>query len=221
MSSAISDAVSQARAARAELPPTDTTLPTTSEQATANALPTTGGAPRSLTDFLDNANMAVDCYLGVSEIGIFFGKDKKPHDSVLVRLKISDGKAGFSLRVNAPGNVVYHTSWDGLTEARSRENWQRLAADSKKIDKNCYVSDLFELPVTLMEDYDRKEGGAIKEGTVVGLSLNYQRVKVFQAFAKRLREEGRLEEEIVVRLNQKTKIGGGQQYGVFEFVEVD
>lgn len=221
MSSAINDAISQARAANAEISQTaQTNLPsaeTVSQQATQVAV---GGAPRSLTDFLDNAGMSVDCYLGVDKGGITFGKDTRQHDSVLVKFTIDQGKPGFTLRVNTGSGVMYHTSWDGMTEARSRENWQKLAADAKKIDKNSYVSDLFELPCELMEDYDRKDGGPIKAGTIVGLSLGYQRVKVFQAFAKKIAAEKRLGEELTVRLVQQTRVGGGQQYGVFTFEEV-
>lgn len=223
MSGAIQDAISAARAANAEHLKTETSLPTTtSDTSTAGSpggLPAVGGAPRSLTDFLDNAGMAVECYVSVSENGISFGKDKKFFDDILVDLTITDGKAGFSLRVNAPGGVVYHTSWDGATEARSRENWQKLTADAKKIDPRSYVSDLYEMPVTLKEAYTLKDGKTLDAGTVVGLSLSYQRVKVFQAWAKKISAEGRLGDSMTVRLTQKTKIGGGQEYGVFEFNE--
>jgi len=165
--------------------------------------------------------MNVEAYITVSELGLRFGKDKLIHDSIDVEMKFGDAKAGYTLRVNTPSGVQYKTSYDGVTEVRSRQNWAAVIADGKKMDANSYASDLIELPVRLLAEGKRKEGGNLKEGTVVGLSISYMNSKAFGAFLKEQYPKYGPDQSFKVRITAVPKKGSGQDYGVFGYEIID
>lgn len=215
MSDAINAALRAAEAAAAETPAPASTMPA---PATAAPLPAAApAAPRSLMDFMESASMNVDAWLGVSDLGIRAGKDKQLHDTIDVEMCFADAKAGFVIRCNTPGGVKYLTSYDGVIEAKSRQNWQAVLADAQRMDGNAYPSDLIELPVRLLHEVKRKENGPLAAGTIVGLSLSYMNAKAFGAFLKeqfpKVGRDGRFK----VRLSAVAKKGSGQDYGVFGY----
>lgn len=180
-----------------------------------------GSAPRSLMDVMSSAAMNVECYLGVNEMGIRFGKDTKPHEEVEVEMAFKNAKSGWVIRVNTPAGVRYLNSYDGISEARSRQNWSAVVADAQKMDGNAYVSDLVELPVTLTKDYPRKEGGPIAAGTIVGLSLSYMNFKNFSSFLQEQFPKVGMDKSFKVKLSSIAKKGSGQSYGVFGYEVID
>lgn len=218
MSDAIADALAAAQKSA------ETQAPVTGSQVTEAikpGMPATSGPSRSLDQFEETAAAGVEAYLGVSELGIQFGKDVKVHEEVLVRFKFSDCKPGWQLRVNAPSGVQYYTTYDGTTEIRTRKNWEALIAEGKRIDDRSYPSDLMEVTARLADTYPRKEGGPIKEDDTVGLSLSYQKVKPFTAFIKKYRPILGDDQEMLVKLTAVAKVGGGNPYGVFAFELID
>lgn len=225
MTSAI-DAALAAAQTEADKIPENTAAPQGGAVATAApqaGLPAAGGAPtRSLMDVMATAAMNVDFYLRVSELGILLGKDKKVHEELIVEVCLKNAKAGWVIRVNTPGaGVRYLNSYDGVTEARSRQNWSAVVADAQRMDGNAYVSDLIELPVKLVGDYDRKEGGPAQDGTIVGLSLSYMGFKAFGAFLQEVVPVYGENTPFKVKLTAVAKRGGGQDYGVFGFQVVE
>lgn len=220
MSDAIAKALAAAEAEAEHTP--DTGLPAAQPQGTGGAVaPAAPGKQRTLTDFLENAAMNVEAYVTVSELGLRFGKDKLIHDSIDVEMKFGDAKAGYVLRVNTAGGVQYLTSWDGVIEARSRQNWQAVIAQAKQMDGNSYPSDLIELPVRLLGEGKRKEGGNLPEGTVVGLSISYMNSKAFGAFLKEQYPRYGADTPFKVRITAVPKKGSGQDYGVFGYEIID
>ncbi|KQS75073.1 hypothetical protein ASG32_08220 [Methylobacterium sp. Leaf361] len=219
MTDAIARALAAAETAAAETPTQTASVPAAAPAASVPAA--APAAPRSLMQFMESASMNVEVYLSVSDLGIRFGKDKQLHDAVEVEMAFKDAKAGFVLRVNTPSGVQYLTSWDGVTEARSRQNWSAVIADAKKMDGNSYPSDLIELPVRLLSDYSRKEGGPLAAGTVVGLSLSYMNAKAFGAFLKEQFPKVGTDTPFKVRLIAVPKKGSGQDYGVFGYEVID
>lgn len=217
MTDAIARALAAASEAAEQAPQTSTAV----AAAPAASAPVAAGQSRSLMDFMDSASMNVEVYLSVSDLGIRFGKDKQLHDAVEVEMAFKDAKAGYVLRVNTPSGVQYLTSWDGVTEARSRQNWAAVIADGKKMDGNSYPSDLIELPVRLLQDYNRKEGGPVPAGTIVGLSISYMNSKAFGAFLKEQYPKVGAETPFKVRLIAVAKKGSGQDYGVFGYEVID
>lgn len=218
MTDAIARALAAAETAAAETPAQTASIPAAAPAASA---PAVGGQQRSLMQFMESASMNVEVYLSVSDLGIRFGKDKQLHDAVEVEMAFKDAKAGFVLRVNTPSGVQYLTSWDGVTEARSRQNWAAVIADAKKMDGNSYPSDLIELPVRLLKDYTRKEGGPVPAGTIVGLSISYMNSKAFGAFLKEQYPKVGTDTPFKVRLIAVPKKGSGQDYGVFGYEVID
>jgi len=221
----VSDAINAALAAAAT--EAENTPQTSTTTAVASA-PIGGGAPavagqqRSLTDFMEASSMNVEVYLAVSHLGIRLGKDIKVHDEIEVEMCFKDAKAGYTLRVNTPNGVQYLTSWDGATEARSRQNWGAVIADAKKMDGNSYPSDLIELPVKLLKDYPRKEGGPLAAGTIVGLSISYKNSQAFAPFLKENYPKFGPNKPLRVKLTAiPKKGGGGQDYGVFGYEVID
>lgn len=222
MSDAINAALAAAQNVADETPSTQTNTAVASAPLGAGAgLPAAGGQQRSLMDFMESTSMNVDCYLAVSELGIRFGKDIKVHDDVEVEMCFKDAKAGYTLRCNTPTGVQYLTSWDGATEVRSRQNWAAVIADAKKMDGASYPSDLIELPVKLLKDYPRKEGGPIAAGTIVGLSISYMNSKAFGAFLKEQYPKVGPNTPFKVKLTAVAKKGSGQDYGVFGYEVID
>lgn len=220
MTDAIARALAAAETAAAETPAqtASASVPAAAPAASATAV---GGQQRSLMQFMESASMNVEVYLSVSDLGIRFGKDKQLHDAVEVEMCFKDAKAGYVLRVNTPSGVQYLTSWDGVIEARSRQNWQAVIADAKKMDGNSYPSDLIELPVRLLSDYNRKEGGPVPAGTIVGLSISYMNSKAFGAFLKEQFPKVGADTPFKVRLIAVPKKGSGQDYGVFGYEVID
>lgn len=218
MTDAIARALAAAETAAAETPTQTASVPAAAPAASA---PAVGGQQRSLMQFMESASMNVEVYLSVSDLGIRFGKDKQLHDAVEVEMCFKDAKAGFVLRVNTPSGVQYLTSWDGVTEARSRQNWAAVIADAKKMDGNSYPSDLIELPVRLLKDYTRKDGGPVPAGTIVGLSISYMNSKAFGAFLKEQYPKVGTDTPFKVRLIAVPKKGSGQDYGVFGYEVID
>jgi hypothetical protein len=218
MVDAIARALAAADEAAQDLPASPSTAVAAAPAASA---PVAAGQQRSLMDFMDSASMNVEVYLAVSHLGIRFGKDVKVHDEVEVEMCFKDAKAGYTLRVNTPSGVQYLTSWDGVMEARSRQNWAAVIADGKKMDGNSYPSDLVELPVRLLQDYPRKEGGPVPAGTIVGLSISYMNSKAFGAFLKEQFPKVGAEKPFRVKLTAVAKKGSGQDYGVFGYEVID
>ncbi|PZP71744.1 hypothetical protein [Methylorubrum populi] len=221
MSDAINAALAAAENAAAELPET-TSSTTAVTSAPIGGAPAVAGQTRSLTDFMESSSMNVEVYLAVSHLGIRLGKDIKVHDEIEVEMCFKDAKAGYTLRVNTPNGVQYLTSWDGAVEARSRQNWAAVQADAKKMDGNSYVSDLIELPVKLLKDYPRKEGGPLAAGSIVGLSISYKNSQAFAPFLKENYPKFGADKPFKVKLTAVAKKGGGgQDYGVFGYEVID
>ena len=221
----MTDAIARALAAASEAAdqtPGSAPVPAAASPAAGAALPATqAAAPRSLMDVLSSAAMNVECYLGVSELGIRFGKDTKVQEDIEVEMAFKNAKSGWVLRVNTPSGVRYLNSYDGISEARSRQNWSAVVADAQKMDGNAYVSDLVELPVILLKDYPRKEGGPIAAGTIVGLSLSYMNFKNFSSFLQEQFPKYGMDQSFKVRLIPVAKKGSGQDYGVFGYEVID
>lgn len=191
---------------------------TTPMTGTAVAQP---GARRSLADLAAAASMSVDFYFGVDDLGIKVGKDKSRRDFVDVELRFGDMKGGWIIRGNSPQGVKYFTSYDGAVEAKSRQPWEAVVARVQQMDGNAYVSDLIELPVTLVEDisdFKDKTIKPIKAGTRGGVSISYQNFKEFAGwFAGELQKYGE-DKTLKVRMSYKAKTGGGNsEYGVYQW----
>jgi hypothetical protein len=177
------------------------------------------GQRRSLADLAASAAMSVDFYFGVDDLGIKIGKDKSRRDSVDVELKFRDIKGGWIIRGNTPNGVKYHTTYDGALEAKSRQPWETIVARVQQADGNAYISDLIELPVTLLNDIDDfkdKTIKPIKAGTRGGVSISYMNYREFCGwFAEMLGEHGE-DKVLKVRIGHKPKTGGGNSdYGVY------
>ena len=221
MSDAINAALRAAQDEAAQTPQPQASVPAPAA-APQGGLPTAGGgAPRTLQDFMATAAMNVEAFLSVSELGIRYGKDKALHDEVYVEVELKNAKFGWVIRVNTPSGVRYLNSYDGVTEARSRQNWAAVVADAQKMDGNAYVSDLVELPAKLLHDGKRKEGPALPEGTVVGLSISHMNSKGFGAFLQETFPKFGPNTPFKVKLTAIPKVGSGQDYGVFGFEVVD
>lgn len=214
MTSSINDAIASA-AAEAARTSTQAVAPTTQGGA---QLPTAAGPARTLQDFMDSSSMNVDAYLGVNEFGMRFGKDKTFVQTLEVDLCLKDAKAGYTYRFNAPGaGVQYLTSWDGVTEAKTKKNWAAACAEAKAVDGNSYASDLVELPAELVEEFKRPDQ-MLPPGTVIGLSISYQNSKAFGAWIKKVAPIYGFDAKLRVRLTAVPKKNAhGNEYGVYNF----
>lgn len=231
----MSDAINRALAAAEEIaeqtpdtaeqtPDTAASVPSTQTH-TGGAVAQPASAPnRSLAHLLETASMNVEAFLRVSELGIQIGKDKQLHDELFVEMNLEHSKAGWVIRVNTGGaGVKYLTSYDGVMEHKSRQNWSTVVAEAQKIDGNAYISDLLELPVKLLHDAKLKEpaGKVMPAGTILGLSLSYKGLQAFMGFLTPVAKQHGTSTPLTLKLTAVSKVGSGQEYGVFGFEIVD
>lgn len=225
VAAALAQAKAEADAAAGTIDQDAGTSGAVATQTTGTAVGIPQGQRRSLADLAASALMSVDVYLGVDDLGIKVGKDKSRRDLLMVELRFKDMKGGWIIRGNTPAGVKYHTSYDGATEAKSRKPWEQVIAQVQQIDGNAYVSDLIELPVTLIDgvdDFKDKSVKPIKPGARAGVSISYMNFKHFSTWFAEMLEEYGQDTVLKVRLGFEAKTGGGNSdYGVFTWEVVD
>ncbi len=220
MTDIVAAALAAAQAQAAQVPPP--VVPAVVTQAPSTPMVAPAAAPRSLQDLMQAASLNVDVFIAVKEYGLLLGsKDTKFHQTIDVEMRLPEIKSGYTWRYQAAGGAKYYTSYDGVTEARTRQPWGAACQDAMRMDPKSYGSDLAEIPVTLLSDVERSAGTPLKAGTRVGLSLSYQNLKEFMAWLPEMVAKHGMGATLKIRLGFRGKQnGGGTKYAVITYAEL-
>lgn len=196
---AIAQAQAQAQAqAAANLNQVPSPVQTQAPQAVANYQ---APAPISMESLM-NSTFTVDGFLKVSDAGILLRKDSTAKTAVESLDVMIDMREGFGfkslLSVSFGDPVVYHESYDGITNT-SGKPWTECVAEAASHDPaKCKPFQTVKLGVELLEKAD-----GVEAGTTRGLTLTRTGVAPWVAFYKEVAAKGLLGHKVEAKLGYK------------------
>lgn len=213
MSTAIDDAINQAKAQAAQTAEASTAVATTVQQPQTQVA-TYQASPVSLDD-LTTGSMAVDDWLKVKEFGLFTGSKDTIFKEVKVAINMSEVLPTEVIKAGNPANY-FHTV-DRVT-CREGGTWAEAIAKARQIDPMARPYLSADIPMTVLEDVKVGDEVIVEAGTVLGHSTSTTNRQNLAAFLKEVKEKGLDEETVEVKITAQKRVNQkGNVWGVLQF----
>lgn len=179
--------------------------------------------PMSLDDAMSTAGLAVDHYLKVNEFGLTIGNLKGMLEQVIVGIQMDkmNDRAFTTIRATAGGNSTYFKTRDGVS-CVSGGSWADAVRKAGQIDPQAQPYSSVDLEMVLLEDAVDVKGAVVAPaGKTLGKGLTYTDMKSFGALYSALKTQGKLSQEVKVKVTPVEGTKGTAKYGylAFELIE--
>ena len=170
-------------------------------------------------DDLDNGNMSVDDWLKVSDMGITTKEAGNTGiaETLKVEINLESIAVHEAMRISHPTFKVFKT-YDGVTEANTKESWTQLKADCLTNFKDSVkIFTTADVPMTLLESIKDKKGKVLVEaGKVLGYTPPPSGVGKLSQMRKDVQKLGKDTAEVELSFEVGSK-QGYKDWGILKY----